>query len=302
MTAAAPRILVIKLSAFGDFILALGLFERLRRHHANAHICLITTAPFRAMAEQSGLFDEVRTIARWKTLDIAPWLAYRRDMHQRPFDMVYDLQANDRTRMLRFLSPRRMRRAWLAFRRPHPLPDARMLDIAPHMGALPERLDWLTAGAAAFDIQKPYVLLVPGSAPQHPAKRWPAPQYRALAQKLLSQRITPVLIGTAAEAEATHEIARDLDGIIDLTGRTQVADIAALAQGAVAAVGNDTGPMHLISVARCPVVSLFSHASDPARSAPRGPVVRVLRRAHLADLDVDSVWRELSPLLENQDG
>ncbi|HAK62204.1 MAG TPA: ADP-heptose--LPS heptosyltransferase, partial [Alphaproteobacteria bacterium] len=39
------RILVIKLGALGDFILAMGPFKAIRHHHAGAHITLLTTPP-----------------------------------------------------------------------------------------------------------------------------------------------------------------------------------------------------------------------------------------------------------------
>jgi ADP-heptose:LPS heptosyltransferase len=54
------------------------------------------------------------------------------------------------------------------------------------------------------------------------------------------------------------------------------------------AVGNDTGPMHLIAAAGCSSVVLFSADSDPALCAPRGKVA-VLRRPDLAQLTVDEV-------------
>ena len=41
---------------------------------------------------------------------------------------------------------------------------------------------------------------------------------------------------------------------------------------AALAVGNDTGPLHLAAAAGAPTVVLFSSASDPALSAPRGKV------------------------------
>jgi ADP-heptose:LPS heptosyltransferase len=74
-----------------------------------------------------------------------------------------------------------------------------------------------------------------------------------------------------------------------LTGQTSLADIVALANGAAAAIGNDTGPMHMIAAAGCPSVVLFSAASDPTLSAPRGPAVSVLQREQLDDLPVDEV-------------
>ena len=60
-------------------------------------------------------------------------------------------------------------------------------------------------------------------------------------------------------------------------------------------MGNDTGPMHLIAVAGCPCVVLFSAASKPALTAPRGAHVTVLQRAALAGLDADAVIAALDP-------
>jgi ADP-heptose:LPS heptosyltransferase len=66
-------------------------------------------------------------------------------------------------------------------------------------------------------------------------------------------------------------------------------DIVALARGAVAAIGNDTGPMHAAAMAGCPSVVLYSNESDPALCAQRGPVVTILRRENLCALSVDEV-------------
>ena len=40
------KVLVIKLSALGDFVLAFPAFERIRAAHPRAKITLLTTAPF----------------------------------------------------------------------------------------------------------------------------------------------------------------------------------------------------------------------------------------------------------------
>lgn len=74
----------------------------------------------------------------------------------------------------------------------------------------------------------------------------------------------------------------------DLAERPSLAEIAVLARAA-AAVGNDTGPMHLIAAAGCPTLVLFSDASDPALCAPRGPAVQILHRPDLGELAVEEV-------------
>jgi ADP-heptose:LPS heptosyltransferase len=137
-------------------------------------------------------------------------------------------------------------------------------------------------------------LLVAGGAAHRPEKRWPAEQYASLAQELASKGIRPVLIGTAAEAEALNSIAARVPAAINLCGKTSIAQLATLARNATLAVGNDTGPMHVIAASNCPSTVLFSHASDPARSAPVGAAVTILREKDLRELSVDRVLSALT--------
>ena len=80
------------------------------------------------------------------------------------------------------------------------------------------------------------------------------------------------------------------------SGRTDFAQIAMLGARAAAAVGNDTGPVHLIAAAGAPTLVLFSKASDPDLCSPRGHV-SVLRADKLKDLPVAEVARAVHHLL-----
>jgi hypothetical protein len=63
---ATARILVIKLSALGDFIQATGPMKAIRTHHPDARITLLTTAPFEAVealvAEQKDVLGRAAAI------------------------------------------------------------------------------------------------------------------------------------------------------------------------------------------------------------------------------------------------
>ena len=134
----------------------------------------------------------------------------------------------------------------------------------------------------------PCAITIPGGAVHRPAKRWPAEAYRALAVQLIDQDVTPVIIGGADEADLAAEIAART-GAIFLAGQTSLADVASLSRTAAAAIGNDTGPMHIAAICGCPSVVLFSKDSDPSITAPRGDDVTVLQRDNLADLPVTEV-------------
>lgn len=296
------RILVIKHGALGDFVLATGPFAAIRRHHAGAEITLITIRPFDALARETGWFDDVWIDDRPGWTQPLAWAALRRRLIAGRFARVYDLQTSDRSAHCFRLFPRARRPEWSGAARgcshPHANPrrdfmhtverQAEQLAAAGIGDVPPPDLDWLDAGIAEFDMPARIALLAPGGAAHRPAKRWPAERYAALARQLADGGVTPVLLGAGAEAGLLAEIAAGAPGAIDLFGRTGLGQIAALARRAEFAVGNDTGPMHIVAACGCPTAVLFSHESDPALCAPRGTVT-VLRRDPLSALTVDDV-------------
>ena len=87
-----PKILVIKLSALGDFVLALAAMKKIRQAHPKAHISLLTTPPFEALAKASPYFNAVDTDGRPESFP--EWMALRRRLRAAGYDRVYDLQTS----------------------------------------------------------------------------------------------------------------------------------------------------------------------------------------------------------------
>jgi len=155
-------------------------------------------------------------------------------------------------------------------------------------------ITWLAA-APPEPLPKPYAMLVPGAALHRPRKRWPAAQFGALAAILGSRGLTPVIVGTAQDGPLAAAIRAVHPDSIDMTGRTTLRQLAAIAAGASVAVGNDTGPLHLAAATGIPCIALFSADSDPALTRPRGQVT-VLSEPNLADLPVQRVAEALPPV------
>ncbi len=290
------RILVIKLSALGDFILALGAMQAIRRHHKDVHITLLTTRPFVDIAERSGYFNDIIVDPRPKFYDVQGWYFLFRALNRGRFSHVYDLQGNDRTRVYRRLFTKPP--VWVAGNA-----DKEIHAYERHRAALKEDgieaalpdVSWMTVDVSAFGLKKPYALMIPGSAPQHPQKRWPAVRYAGLARKLMRDGYQVALLGTKAEAEVIDGISHACPGVVDLSGRTSLYDIATLARDAALAVGNDTGPTHLVALAGCKTVALFcTAASNPHLSAPVGPQVQTVAAKDIGDISVDDVYKALS--------
>jgi ADP-heptose:LPS heptosyltransferase len=299
----ADRILVIKLSALGDFVQAVGPFAAIRAGHRAARVTLLTTAPYADFARASPWFDAVWIDRRPRLWQIGALLALRRQLRSGQFDMVYDLQTSDRSGWyFRLMGKPRWSGIAPGCAYPHANPErdhmhtferqAEQLAMTGIPSVAPPDLSWVQADPTRFGLPDRYVLLVPGGAAHRPAKRWPVARYVTLAQTLAARSIVPVLLGTADDAEAIEAIAAGCRQARSLLGQTNLFDVVALARGAAGAVGNDSGPMHLIAAAGCSAVVLFSAASDPALCGQRGRVA-ILRRDDLADLPLEPVLAAL---------
>jgi ADP-heptose:LPS heptosyltransferase len=296
------RILAIRLSALGDFIQALGPIAAIRRHHAGDHLTLLTTRPLAGFAGELGCFDAVIVDERPPLSNLRGWLGLRDRLRRGGFDRVYDLQTSTRSSAYAWLlRPGLPEWSGIAWRCSHPHANlgrdplhtldkqAEQLLMAGIYPTPPPLLPPLRRRLPSELRDRGFALLVPGSSPTHPEKRWPAERFGALAQALDETGHRPVVVGTAPETPLAERIREICSAALDLTGQTDLGLLGALAQRAALTIGNDTGVCHLAAACGCPVVVLFSGGTDPARCAPRGRHVEVFAAADLRDLAPEPV-------------
>ncbi|WP_235285122.1 glycosyltransferase family 9 protein [Thalassospira sp. HJ] len=312
------RILVIKLSALGDVVLAMGPFAAIRAAHPDAHITVLTTRPYVDLMKASGFFDSIAIDRRPKLSNVREVLALRRFLRNGNFDRVYDLQTSDRSGFYYKLFWPGPKPEWSGIARgcshPHANPErSNMHTIDRHADQLADvgikdvpapYISGSDIDLDRFGIRSPFVLICPGGAPHRPAKRWPAERFGLLAKKLADYRLTPVLIGTDSEADVLNRIDQMCPKARNLMGRTGFLDIASLAERSVLAIGNDTGPMHIAAAAGAPSIVLFSRESDPKRCAPRGHApnaVSIVRESDLRELTVNRVMDVIRERLDLTD-
>jgi ADP-heptose:LPS heptosyltransferase len=298
------RVLVIRLGALGDVVMSFPAFAAIRAHHPEAEITLLTTRPYAALAEAAPWFDRVGVDARPAWWDVPGLLRLRRML--RGFDMAYDLQTSGRSSWYFHLAGRP---PWSGIARGCSHPQAG--PARERMHTFERQRDQLErAGIAGFPLpdlsfltSRPipplpdrFALLVPGSSAHRPAKRWPAERYGALANILAGRGLTPVVMRGPDEEALAATIRAACPTALDPAGNLKLLDLFALAARAELVVGNDTGPTHIATAAGCPALVLFSHDSDPAMTAPRGPGgtwPEVIRVPVLADLTVARVAASL---------
>jgi ADP-heptose:LPS heptosyltransferase len=112
----------------------------------------------------------------------------------------------------------------------------------------------------------PYVVVHPGATA--PARTLAPLQWRGVARRVAASGRTVVVTGVPAEAGVTTLVAGRRRGVLDLTGRLDFRQLAAVVGGARALVTGNTGPAHLAAAVGTPVVLAFPPTVPLSRWAP----------------------------------
>lgn len=122
----------------------------------------------------------------------------------------------------------------------------------------------------------PLALLCPGSINSR-AKRWPAERYAALADRLVESGANVALIGSPGELDVTQEVCKHAQRqLLVLTGKTTVAEAAALISIAEVLITNDTGPAHIGAALDTPTLVIFG-PTNPLTTYPLSPNAEIIR-------------------------
>ena len=279
------RVLIIKLGAFGDVILACGAISDIRRHHPEAEITILTSKPYdRVLARHPGI-DKVLIDPRKPRWQVWHLLALRQQLCDQGFDTVYDLQDRPRTRgYRRWLEPV----TWVgsderikgALERHAAQLEAAGLTIH---DSLSPRLNWLQEPVG--DLPERFVLLIPGCSAKHPQKRWP--YYDQLAEQLTHKGIACVTVPGPDELDLCQSIPAQM--LLNPDGKPlSFGQLATVAAKAAFVVGNDTGPTHVAAWSGAPGLALFGpHA--PAENTSIGRVWDVIEVDDLPALNVETI-------------
>ena len=260
------NVLVIKLSALGDFIQAVPAFQKIQELHRWHSLTLLTKPEYAHIGRRLGIFTHILTDERQPFWHPHTWSLLKR-LRQGKFEFVYDLQHVDRTRMYRWFFPRSSKIFW-AERSLHPHSQDR-LRLLFGLRKWPESDLRFMAEPFPEELPKSYALLIPGCSAGHPEKRWPPDYYHQLALSLLEKGIVPVMIG--GKEENFDHIIKGHPQIINLVGKTSVFQVIALAEKAHFAFGNDTGPMFLAASGGCPTLCVYGPHNPPHIGGHKGP-------------------------------
>lgn len=119
----------------------------------------------------------------------------------------------------------------------------------------------------------PWIALHPGGG--RPQKLWGSQNFRTVAQRLSQQGYGIVLLGGPGEEAFGASVLEGIGAGINLAGRLELAETAAVLERCCLFIGNDSGLMHLAVAVGTPVVAIFV-ATDPAHIGPPSPMATVV--------------------------
>jgi ADP-heptose:LPS heptosyltransferase len=106
------------------------------------------------------------------------------------------------------------------------------------------------------------------------------PLVNRLAKLAHARRMVPVVVG---QREAKRE------GVLDLTGRTDVPTLAALVKRAAIVYATDSGPMHLAGMLERPCVALFNEVDPALRCEGYGTVIPITVSGVIDGIDMETL-------------
>ena len=277
----APRFLLLRGGAIGDFIATLPVLQALRAQWPGARIDIWGYPHIAELAVAAGWAASVVSLDRAEMARFfvpVPEFSEAQVAAVRSYDMIFnylhDPVGQVRSNLL-LAGARQVVSGSPIIRHGHAIPfllePLRTLaifetDLVPELDFSGEARAAARRRLRALGLRGRPVAVHPGSG--SPAKNWPAARYVDVLRRLRDEgRETVAVLGEADAAEAAV-LARELPGLPVLTGLTLVELGAALAE-CRAFLDNDSGIAHLAAAAGLPVVVLFG-PSDPGIWAPRG--------------------------------
>ncbi|WP_018693851.1 glycosyltransferase family 9 protein [Algicola sagamiensis] len=285
------KILIIRLSAIGDVVMASGLIPSLKKAYPDASLTWLVEPMAADLLKENDALDEVILWpkAQWKQLFKEK--KYRelfrvvrefvRMLRAKKFDLALDTQGLIKSAIWAKLSGAKRRigldsregsnrlvTETLTIDRDHPHISSEYRQLAEHLGAKP---DWYRMSLpfsskthqqvqhylSEAGIQGDYYVICPYTT--RPQKHWFDDYWLSLAKQLAENDGLPILVlgGPGDQSNAALLCEQSEGALMNFAGKTRLLEAVALLDQAKGVIGVDTGLTHMSIARRTPTVALF---------------------------------------------
>ena len=285
------KIIVIQTAFLGDTLLSIPLLKHIRSHFDDVEITFVCRKGYSDLFLNYGLIDKAYEITKG---DSNSYKNIIKDLSDSKFDYLISPHQSFRTHLFNLKINAEVKigykRAWNYFAldkrvdRPMGYPEAlRQLyllnavegfnfdwnyadkfnldnkslfkDKVEFKQSLPSLWSMEIPGQKNNNSLNSHVVIAPGSV--WPTKMWRKEYFIELCSKLIKQGYKVSLIGSKDEEELCGEVNKECPLANNLSGKFNLSELYQFLQSADLIVSNDSGAMHMASVAGCRIVSVF---------------------------------------------
>ena len=306
------RILIIKLGALGDFVMQMDYVAAIHKAYPNAHFTFMTSKPFVPFVKCLSWVEDI-IVDSHPRLNLMEWVRIcKKQIADRHFDFIFDLQNSKRTReryfsLVRFFSAQSV--TWMGFQKKAPM-CVRRIDKKHAWSLGKVTFDKMEIPLEPVDLSVfkgeeknfhllpdvPFALVIPGCSPKHPYKRYPKELYTEVVQMLEAKGVPAVVLGTRVEAEQISYICAHTHAI-NFQDKASLLDMPALAKRALCVIGNDTGPVHMACLCGTKGVVLFCEKTS--KSAQNLANIKNIIATNIGDIPPTEILKQLSDLIKD---
>lgn len=289
------KILIVKIAAIGDVVMALPLLSQIRSTDPMCYITWICGKQVEPLLKATGLVDRILSVDEKRLLKgnifqkcsqlIQIWIR----LAMQVFDLCLIAHPDPRYRFLTtFVRCKEKRSLSRTKGRMNPVPGryhaAEYLRLLTNVEASPVVFPKISCSvkpeiSGLLDSLKdrPIVVIAPGGAKNILAddalRRWPIESYASLMKELSRFPIYVVVTGSESDLWVVNHFS-DIQ-FINLIGKLELFDLIGVLKSSQLLITHDSGPLHLSKLADCPTIGLFG-PTNPYEKTSSQEKIKVL--------------------------
>lgn len=258
------RIVIFHAAAIGDTVLATPVSAKLKSAMPNATISYVTHTALFPLLKLCHSIDNFHPFAKSDSL-----MQTRRQISLLKPDLIVDLSGSLRSyTRTAFLAPKVLhykKQGEKSNQVLHAVDNYLATISCLDLPVMPLVFPTLHPDQSSMSaVQKEHgvisgaIALVPGVGTLRPHRAWPAEKWVQLAQHLLAEGHSLLLIGGKDEQTLCHAISEHTGGrVLNLAGKLSLPETAAALRLCMCTVSGDTGPAHISVAVGTPVVGIY---------------------------------------------
>lgn len=287
------RILLSRTDKLGDVLLSTPVIKNLREYAPSAYIAMMVDACLEDVVRANPYLDEVIAFEKkGKHRGIVNSIYFAMELRRKNFDLALILHPTVRIHLILFFAGIKKRMGYdrkCGFLNTHILKHTKQLgskheaeyaldflkelgisdfDKSMFMSVYPEFEDWAENLLKQHKLNNSRVVVVHPQA-SCPSKLWPKDYFDRLVDDIIDiYKARIIYVGANRDDRIKEQ-----EGIVNLTGMTNISQLASILKRSDLFISNDSGPVHMAVALAVPVISIFGRKQPglgPKRWGPLG--------------------------------